>query len=756
MQSIKLKAIAQFKVRLIAVDSMGAAADAGKQQLSVMSGAVKIAAGYEGKTTQISLPAQPDVIAETDGKKQYHYDLLFQGVDVVNLNWTRNPISVADTLQLKVDGNMIPFDLRYVAGIILRMWIVPQDLEIPKTHTNARETAAVAQALNGYPSFTGVVDRLTFDANSNTLDFDCRDFTAYPLSYKVMEGELDSIPTTDSLRSIIEQMIRRVPGCELWNVHTRGVPEGFSPAQLADDYDSNVKKGIFNKKKQPKGPKPDPVGPVPADMLGAPAGGGGSGSGTLGNPFTEEGWAEMADNIGYLPQSYADWVRQALTTDEYKTKNTASYKAEQTRRKKIAQLKADATMPVEAAERKKNLDAYNALVEDLYSPYSPEETTKAWFRNEDRIEREQNYIGDVLAIKKLATKAGIIAAGEDARLNQVADASIAKYDSELDSVLEGMTIVVPVGGKGKGKGTSKRAPKVLTLSNFIGSFDNMWDAINKLATLMAVVPSIEAFADGSFGIMLYDAGLLYSTGIGKRFIRSFGSEGRTVDLPFRVLIPSEDLATMQVAIETFAGDNIDYVEVYSFDPATGKRIKARWGDITRTTAAKGVNEKKIAAGNPTTGQNVHSFIAPGITDEKHLERLAMASYASIKSKTVKVKLSTNQPWSAGGGMNDMDLLSCAPGCGFALIFAHFDAYGQRHTVESTLAARGMPPQEIKKFMTVAAQVQFNTLFQTEQITHKLSSGEYDCSIDLCTFLNDSHVGTIEVDRSWEKAVEEAE
>jgi hypothetical protein len=165
------------------------------------------------------LSKRPDEVAKLEGLEPLSYD------------WTRNPITVADTLSVTIHPDDVPVDLRLIRGAQVRAWLFCHEL-----------LDACRPGDPGY--FGGVVDVVERDRNNGSLTLECRDYTAFPLNHKVSPQTLAEVDLSQVLPDVVRYLIDKMPGGERWRVEGRGKVARFAaPASfLAEEKRKRIKK----------------------------------------------------------------------------------------------------------------------------------------------------------------------------------------------------------------------------------------------------------------------------------------------------------------------------------------------------------------------------------------------------------------------------------------------------------------------------------------------------------------------------------
>ena len=131
------------------------------------------------------------------------------GLVPMSYNWTRNPLTVADTLSVTLHADDLAPDLRLLRGAQVRGWLYCHE-----------EPRRCRPGDPGY--FAGVVDVVERDRNAGTVTFECRDFTIFPLNHKIKPQTLAEVDLGLTLPEITKFLIRKMPGGEKWRVEGRG------------------------------------------------------------------------------------------------------------------------------------------------------------------------------------------------------------------------------------------------------------------------------------------------------------------------------------------------------------------------------------------------------------------------------------------------------------------------------------------------------------------------------------------------------
>lgn len=165
---------------------------------------------------------------------------------IVALEWeyTRNPPSVADLLEVTIPSRHLPVDLRVFDNIRIQGW--------PFVRNAASESfeERLDRCVVGDPGhFAGIVDNVEINRRLGTQTLSCRDLTAIPLGREVSAALLEKMDLDRDLDDIIEDIMERgVPGGDMWRVEARGKLRvaNRNPVRLLSDEKS---KRVFSKRK---------------------------------------------------------------------------------------------------------------------------------------------------------------------------------------------------------------------------------------------------------------------------------------------------------------------------------------------------------------------------------------------------------------------------------------------------------------------------------------------------------------------------
>lgn len=129
------------------------------------------------------------------------------GVRPRDLNWERNPPSVADTFSFSTHASVVPVDFDVVKGIVFDGWLFCHG-----------EPSRCQKGDPGY--FSGYVDNFAVTRVADALTFAARDWTALPLSRKLTAEQVASIDWRASRRlwEVVDVLISFMPGGESWRV----------------------------------------------------------------------------------------------------------------------------------------------------------------------------------------------------------------------------------------------------------------------------------------------------------------------------------------------------------------------------------------------------------------------------------------------------------------------------------------------------------------------------------------------------------
>lgn len=306
-----------------------------------------------------------------------------------------------------------------------------------------------------------------------------------------------------------------------------------------------------------------------------------------------------------------------------------------------------------------------------------------------------------------------------------------------------------------------------------GSSDlSTWDAIVRLCSLMGCLPEVSTWRDGSVGIVIMAADELHVGGT----IRGFERTVDGVEIRHRVLVDGEGVDTLIERRELEAGVKVDFVELHAADPDTGRTRRSRFGklgpeegvDLTDPQLRKGYERKgkrRIPYG-VTQGRGVF-MVAHGVTNQKHLDRLARTTWLSLTSGEFKLELDVRTPWSYGGGSNDPDLLACASGATVELRFKGLErtnvdervarSAGAKSHAQAYYEARGVPEDAAKVLGDATSHTSLPLVFQVSEVRHSFSGtgdGSYSCRLACQGFAGLDEAPDLTEDE-WTKAQDDA-
>jgi hypothetical protein len=319
--------------------------------------------------------------------------------------------------------------------------------------------------------------------------------------------------------------------------------------------------------------------------------------------------------------------------------------------------------------------------------------------------------------------------------------------------------------------TVKIPPSAQTV---FGSSDlSTWDAIVRLCSLMGCLPEVTTWRDGSVGILIMAADEVHAS---RELKGSFSRmvEGR--EIRHRVFVDGEGVDLLVERRELEAGAKVDFVELHAADPDTGRTRRSRFGklgpeegvDLTDPKLSKGYKRKgkrRIPYG-VTQGRGIF-MIAHGITNQKHLDRLARTAWLSLTSGEFKLEVGVNVPWSYAGDSNDPDLLACSSGAVAELRFKGLErtnvdervarSDGAKSHAQAYYEARGIDSAAAKILGDATSHSNLPLVFQVSEVRHSFSGtgdGDYSCRLMCQGFVGLDEAPDLTEDE-WAKAQDDA-
>jgi hypothetical protein len=266
------------------------------------------------------------------------------------------------------------------------------------------------------------------------------------------------------------------------------------------------------------------------------------------------------------------------------------------------------------------------------------------------------------------------------------------------------------GKRGAAPGVAKGRNKVY-LSNLIGSEQvTVWGAITAICARVGVVAETRMGGDKNPYIVLVNGHELQSSDVLRRFERG--------NRRWRVFMDGDGIAALKERLEiSDSSDRPDYVEVSS--ERAGRAIFGRWPAVDRDKRSKAVD------------QNVLFQYAPGVESVETLQEMARTAYESLVANQFSVALTAPEPWSAGGGPSDPDLLTLGYGALVEIAMPGFEAFAHGKSTEDVLLARGVDAELARRLAEAHARIgALSLLFQVVQVDHSLSNGRYQCEVGL--------------------------
>lgn len=249
----------------------------------------------------------------------------------------------------------------------------------------------------------------------------------------------------------------------------------------------------------------------------------------------------------------------------------------------------------------------------------------------------------------------------------------------------------------------------------------VWAAIMKVCRKLGVIPEVSLAEDGSPLVVLVDAED-YVDGRFFRAFRRFDAElGR--ERAHRIITFGLDIAELAESRDLTAGDRVGWCEVIALDPDTGVTRRERFGK----------------PGNREGGTGIQ-IPYHGITNRTHLKRLARQAWLNANAGELQLAAEIDIPWTTGGGVDDPDLLQCAPGTLVEVVFAAAKRF-RGNALEDILKSAPiyLPPQAAKVLGRASEAGNPSLVFQVAELVHSGSTegdGSYSCSIALQALLDD--------------------
>jgi hypothetical protein len=139
---------------------------------------------------------------------------------VTSIDVTKTRPSECDTAEVELAGDAIPFDLCLIAdkSMFISLWLYEEGSECE---------------LGGKGHFFGVVDDISRDRYTLRVTLSCRDMTAVPLGAFFEKGLLEKFSILGApIETIVEAMLRQIPGTWSWTVESYSTASETSPAPL--------------------------------------------------------------------------------------------------------------------------------------------------------------------------------------------------------------------------------------------------------------------------------------------------------------------------------------------------------------------------------------------------------------------------------------------------------------------------------------------------------------------------------------------
>jgi hypothetical protein len=248
---------------------------------------------------------------------------------------------------------------------------------------------------------------------------------------------------------------------------------------------------------------------------------------------------------------------------------------------------------------------------------------------------------------------------------------------------------------------------------------SIWDAITRVCQLVGAVPEVGVSTSGNPMVVIVD-GLEIQSG---QTLRPF----QRGDRMHRVMQHGNDIAQMVERRELIGGNRVNWVEVYSTDPVTGKTLRERFHDDTRDADGKRVDNNGI------------TVFAHGANSSAALRGIAKRVWAQVNRGELELTFSSSLPWTSGGTVRDADLLSCASGALIEMQFARADRF-KGLDLEDAFQLIGVPKSAARKLAEASDRLKPSLLFQVAEIVHQMGeNGEYRADVIAQTLLDDIRV-----------------
>jgi Rieske Fe-S protein len=245
---------------------------------------------------------------------------------------------------------------------------------------------------------------------------------------------------------------------------------------------------------------------------------------------------------------------------------------------------------------------------------------------------------------------------------------------------------------------------------------SVWDAITRVCQLMGCVAEVGVSTSGNPMVVIVD-GLELQDG---QTLRAFERNGKR----HRVVVHGDDIAQLVERRQLIGGPRVNWVEVYSTDPVTGRTLRERFDDGGRDADGKRLDS------------NGMTVFAHGANSSEALQRIARRVYAQVNRGELEVTFSSSLPWSSGGDVDDADLLWCGPGALVEMQFARADRF-KGLELEDALKLLGVPKGAARKLAEASERLKPSVVFQVAEIVHTLGEGgEYRADFIAQALLDD--------------------
>lgn len=255
----------------------------------------------------------------------------------------------------------------------------------------------------------------------------------------------------------------------------------------------------------------------------------------------------------------------------------------------------------------------------------------------------------------------------------------------------------------------------------------VWSAVANVCARAGVVPEVQIDGSGNPVVVLVDGSDLQNTDVLRPFAVRNGRK-------HRVLVDGDGVGELAESLALSGGQKRpDFLQVDSIDPRTGEGLSARW------PPGKSAAQRK-REGEDTSDEGMFQFVR-AVSSRGALLRMAKAGFEALCHNTYRVKVTVNEPWSAGGSPEDPDLLALGYGAAIEIVLPAFEAIAKQRgleTPEKIMAQRGVPADVARRILAASARIRaLSLLFQVEDVSHQWSGGSapsYSCQITMRRFM----------------------